>query len=101
MDSAKQMMCPKKLVMCLDHAKQAEEIHDIQQTGQEYAARYYHIFTPLKKSDLVMYRFDLEGYAYGAAQPLDITWCGYNYNAVNDKPRNQVNYNRNKDIIQI
>ena len=26
-----------------------------------------------------MYRFDLEGYAYGAALPIDITWWGYNY----------------------
>lgn len=28
---------------------------------------------------MVLYRFDLEGYAYGAALPIDITWCGYNY----------------------
>jgi len=26
-----------------------------------------------------MYRFDLEGYAYGAAVPLDLVWVGYTY----------------------
>lgn len=40
-----------------------------------------------------MYRFDLEGYAYGAAQPLDITWCGYNFNDA--KIYQKVNLNRN------
>ena len=26
-----------------------------------------------------MFRYDLEGYGFGAPLPLDITWCGYNY----------------------
>jgi hypothetical protein len=41
-----------------------------------------------------MYRFDLEGYAFGAAQPLDLIWCGYNYHD-DGKIHKQVNLNRN------
>lgn len=41
-----------------------------------------------------MYRFDLIGYAFGAGQALDITWCGYNYQQ-NGKAIQQVNTNRN------
>ena len=52
----------------------------LEQIGQEGALRYYHIITPLKKNDHVMYRFDLIGYAYGVGLPLDLTWVGYNYN---------------------
>ena len=29
-----------------------------------------------------MFRFDLTGYSYGIAKPLDIIWCGYNYRNV-------------------
>ena len=41
--------------------------------------RYYQIRTPLNVSCLVMYRFDLEGYSYGVARPLDLVWVGYLY----------------------
>lgn len=47
--------------------------------GLEHAQRYYHIRDAIDKNDTVMYIFDLEWYAYGAALPIDITWCGYNY----------------------
>ena len=70
---------PKTLVLTFSHAHQASECHDPQIAGSEHAPRYYHIRTPLTKGDVVMFRFDLEGYAYGASLPLDITWCGYNY----------------------
>ncbi len=43
------------------------------------ADRYYHIKTPLTRFDMVMYRYDLIGYSWGATIPLDITWCGYNF----------------------
>jgi hypothetical protein len=46
-----------------------------------------------------MYRFDLEGYAYGAALPLDITWCGYNWPS--NKIVSEVNYNRNTNQANI
>lgn len=40
-----------------------------------------------------MFRYDLEGYAYGAKLPLDIIWCGYNI--FDGLPTQQVNLNRN------
>lgn len=72
-------MIPKTMVFKFSHALEAGNARDPQIVGQENADRYYHIRTPLKRNDLVMFRFDLEGYAYGASLPLDITWCGYNY----------------------
>lgn len=84
---------PKTLVYTFSHSYQAEQCHDPQVIGSSYAERYYHIRTPLQKADLVMFRFDLEGYAYGASQPLDITWCGYNYE--NKEYIHQSNINRN------
>ncbi|XP_063728855.1 uncharacterized protein LOC134856517, partial [Symsagittifera roscoffensis] len=64
----------------ISHAAQAQELQDPQVTGQERAERYYQIRTPLNVSCLVMYRFDLEGYSYGVARPLDLVWVGYLYN---------------------
>jgi hypothetical protein len=48
-----------------------------------------------------MYRFDLEGYAYGASQPLDITWCGYNYNDANIHQKVNLNRNSGQTIKEI
>ena len=72
---------PRTLIYNFDHcSSQAFDALDPEQIGQEGALRYYHIITPLKKNDHVMYRFDLIGYAYGVGLPLDLTWVGYNYN---------------------
>ena len=46
-----------------------------------------------------MYRFDLEGYAFGAASPMDITWCGYNY--IDGTCIQQVNKNRNSQQTSV
>lgn len=73
------VVSPRKLVFNFDHCKQANEVGDPQQVGNEHAPVYYHFITPLKRQDYVMFRYDLIGYAYGAAQPLDITWVGYDY----------------------
>ena len=70
---------PKTLVLTFDHSKQGAGAGDHQVRGHEGAAVYYHIKTPLKKADYVMYRYDLTGYAYGLGKPLDIIWVGYNY----------------------
>ena len=56
---------------------------------------YYHIITPLHKSDHVMFRYDLTGYSYGEVQPIDITWCGYNYNKPTINRASNVNRNEN------
>jgi len=70
---------PKSLVLTFSHAHQAARVGDIQVRGYEHANRYYHIITPLKNETCVMYRYRLEGYAYGCSKPLDIIWCGYTY----------------------
>ena len=58
---------PRTLVYNFDHCSyQQYDVHDPPQKGNERALRYYHIITPLKGGDLVMYRYDLIGYAYGA-----------------------------------
>ena len=46
-----------------------------------------------------MYGFYLEGYAYGAALPIDITWCGYNY--IDGTCLQQVNKNRNSEQTSV
>ena len=86
-------LIPKSLVKTFSHSSQASECQDSQIVGQQYSPKYYHIRTPLTKADSVMFRFDLEGYAYGAALPLDITWCGYN--CTDNTIQQQVNLNRN------
>merc|ERR1719295_2573294 len=70
---------PEQLVFTFNHAHQAEEAQDKELKGFAYANRYYHISTPIQKNSCVMYRYQLKGYAYGCAKPLDIIWCGYTY----------------------
>ena len=71
---------PKTLVYNFDHCSfQQYDVHDPGQEDQHSAPRYYHIITPLKKTDRLMYRYDLTGYAYGLSRPLDILWIGYVY----------------------
>ena len=70
---------PEQLVLTFNHASQAKEAQDTQVKGFEHANRYYHISTPIAQNSCVMYRFQLKGFAYGCAQPLDIIWCGYTY----------------------
>mmetsp|Transcript_57301 Transcript_57301/g.91226 ORF Transcript_57301/g.91226 Transcript_57301/m.91226 type:complete len:171 (+) Transcript_57301:3-515(+) len=70
---------PEELVFTFSHAQQAAEAHDIQIKGHESANRYYHIATPIEQNSCVMYRYQLKGFAYGCAKPLDIIWCGYTY----------------------
>ena len=65
-------MVPKTRVLTFSHSAQGTKAHDPQIIGQEHAQRYYHIRTPLTKKDTVMFRYDLEGYGYGAPLPLDI-----------------------------
>ena len=49
--------------------------------GAKQQEVYYHIRTPEIKGCHEMYRYDLEGYFYGAAQPLSLTWVGFLYAA--------------------
>lgn len=70
---------PEQLVLTFSHAHQAKEAQDAQMKGFEHAQRYYHITTPIKQKSCVMYRYQLKGFAYGCAKPLDIIWCGYTY----------------------
>ena len=49
---------------------------------------------PIDKNDTVMYRFDLEGYTYGAALPIDITWWDITI-YIDGLIHRQVNKNRN------
>ena len=79
----------EQLVFAFDHAHEAKEAQDQQIQGYESANRYYHISTPIEQNSCVMYRFQLKGYAYGCAKPLDIIWCGYTY--TNGKIVNGVN----------
>lgn len=46
-------------------------------SGEEWTSRYYHIKVPEKRNCLQMYRYDLEGYAYGCARSLSFSWVGY------------------------
>ena len=71
---------PSTLVLAINHSGQAADLTDPQETGKEHEARFYHIKTPLAEGSLVMYRYSLLGYAFGACRPLDIVWVGYLYN---------------------
>jgi hypothetical protein len=49
-------------------------------TGNELPRKktyYYHIKTPDRRGNGEMWRYDLKGYAYDNAIPLDFTWVGY------------------------
>ena len=59
---------PNTLVLGIDHKSQEAELGDPAIPGETWAARVYHIKTPLTTGSLVMYRFSLIGYSYGAAQ---------------------------------
>ena len=47
-----------------------------------------------------MFRFDLNGYAYGIGKPLDVTWVGYNYKGV-PEPIHSCYINRNEDLYKL
>ena len=47
-----------------------------------------------------MFRFDLNGYAFGIGKPHDLTWVGYNYTGV-EKPYNGCCINRNADLFHL
>ena len=47
--------------------------------GEEWAQRYYHIKTPVKKNSIEMWRYDLTGYSYGISKPISLTWVGYTF----------------------
>ena len=65
--------------MTFDHDMQSFDAGDPEQIEHTWDERWYHIKTPLKKKGCTMYRYDLRGYAYGEAAPLDLTWVGYNF----------------------
>ena len=48
-----------------------------------------------------MYRFDLEGYAYGQGVPLDLVWTGYSYTNEPTFLTHTCEYNRNRDLIDL
>eukprot|EP01083_Nonionella_stella_P232107 819113_1 len=76
---------PEELVFTFDHYHQAKAVGDEEVKGFASANRYYHILTPIQENSDVMYRFQLKGYAYGCASPLDIIWCGYTYNQISQQ----------------
>ena len=86
---------PETLVLTFNHSSDAAKIQDTQIKGHESANRYYHIFTSIKPKSYVMYRFQLKGFAYGCAKPLDIIWCGYT------KTENKINKEVNVDLHKI
>lgn len=71
-------------VFVFEQSKDQNDAGDVQIAGQEWAQRYYHIFTPLVSSDAVMFHFNLVGYSYGIGEALDLVWVGYNYYGTND-----------------
>eukprot|EP01083_Nonionella_stella_P112263 330027_1 len=79
---------PEELVFTFNHVRDAKAAQDEQMKGFESANRYYHITTPIEQNSCVMYRFQLKGYAYGSANPLDLVWCGYTSNNIIQKPVN-------------
>ena len=66
-------------VLVFNHIKEAESALDPHVQGNGPHKRYYHIITPIKQKSRTMYRFQIKGYAYGIAKPLDIIFCGYPY----------------------
>lgn len=52
-------------------------------TESTSANKYIHIKINIKPSETsVMYRFNLQGYAYGPSKVMDITFVGYSYNGI-------------------
>ena len=100
LDRGTDKFVPKTRVLAIDHKSQEDELHDPVIPGHAWAERVYHIKTPLEEGSLVMYRFDLTGYSYGVAKPMDCLWVGYLFDNSTDSPLQTFNNCANPEGLE-
>ena len=100
LDRGSEQFVPKTRVLAIDHKSQEDELQDPVIPGHAWAERVYHIKTPLEEGSLVMYRFDLTGYSYGVAKPMDCLWVGYLFDNSTDSPLQTFNTCANPEGLE-